>query len=252
MVNKFRGIFENLSKDSDFIRFGKLGIQKDVLGGSIIEVIPSPELVETSILLAEEKSLKTMDSNQNLIVRNRAEKINQSCRGILGEAAIQLLFAKQLKLPLTDIKRFDLERDSFDYTSDEYDLRISNIRIEVRTSNNPTASILDYISNRDRGVICTYTNRVKSREQESDFYFGFVYDYPGMRGPVPLDRKISFARDIVEGRLKMYLVAGVNNAERERYGVVTHLNQSNTSYKVVPFWRCRNIFNVIDELGETI
>jgi hypothetical protein len=139
MVNKFRGIFENLSKDSDFIRFGKLGIQKDVLGGSIIEVIPSPELVETSILLAEEKSLKTMDSNQNLIVRNRAEKINQSCRGILGEAAIQLLFAKQLKLPLTDIKRFDLERDSFDYTSDEYDLRISNIRIEVRTSNNPTA-----------------------------------------------------------------------------------------------------------------
>lgn len=249
MPNLFKDIFESLSKESDFVRFGRLPVKQNVLGGNIIEIMPSVELVESSMAIAKEKALKTMASNQNLDSRTMAEKINQSCRGVLGEASVHLLLAKQLGISLNKIRRFDLERDSFDYSTSEYDLEINESRIEVRTSNNPTPLIHDFLNLPNRGVICTYTNKLKSFEKSSDFYFGVVYDYPGLRGPLTAANKLSFDSDILEKRLRMYLVAGVNNAEKEKYGVVSQMGQSNTSYQIVPFAKCRNIFEVIEELG---
>jgi len=84
MANLFKDIFESLSKDSDFVRFGRLPVNQNVLGGNVIEILPSVELVESSMAIAREKSLKTMASNQNLDSRTLAEKISQSCRGVLG------------------------------------------------------------------------------------------------------------------------------------------------------------------------
>jgi hypothetical protein len=252
MANSFRQVFERLAEETDFVRFGKFPVNPEMVGGNIIEIIPSSELVASSMRIAEEKSLKTMASSQNLHARSSAEKVNQSCRGVLGEACMQLLLTKQLNIPKDSVKRFDLERESFVYSPDEYDLKVNNLRIEVRTSNNPASTIDDYLGWSNRGVICTYTNNIKSRENESDFYFGIVYDYPGLSGRVPLERKVKFSSEIIERQVKMYLVGGVSNYEKEKFGIATSMGQRNTNYKVVPFQHCRNVLQVIDELGSCL
>lgn len=249
MANKYKNLFEKLiEENSDLIGFFKKKIVSDNIGGEIIEVLPSKKLVDFSNMIAAEKASKTMSFNQNLNPRNKEVQISNLCRGILGESALQLLLIRYIKPITTDVKRFDLERETFDYVPAEYDLKYKNKRIEVRTSNNKFESLEKYVNSNENGVICKYINNLKKTENDADYYFAIVYDYPGESGSISDQRRISFTSDIINKKIKMYIITGASLAESVKYGVFKNLGQRNTKYLIINFSNCRNILLVLDEI----
>lgn len=251
MSNFFKALFEKLREESStLISFSVKKIDSSHLGGEILEVRPSSSLVDFSMNVAQVKASKTMDLNQNLKSRTNNEKVSSLCRGILGETALQLLIANYLQINLDQVLRFDLERETFDYVPYEYDLSFRNRRIEMRTSNNNYSSIDDYVNSLEKGIICRYVNRTKNTEQDSDYFFAVVYDYPGRRGAISDDKRLEFAEDIKAGRLKMYLLAGANLEEKRKYATKVSLGQHNTTYEIINFSKCRRLQTVLDEMKD--
>jgi hypothetical protein len=249
MANKYKNEFEKMVEENpDLIGFVKLKINSDNIGGEIIEVLPSKELVDFSNIIATEKASKTMSANQNLNSRSKEVQISNLCRGILGEAALQLFLISQIKTAAADVERFDLERETFDYVPVEYDLKYKNKRIEVRTSNNKFDALEKYVNSNENGVICKYINNLKKNEKDADYYFAIVYDYPGEKGSISDQKRISFVSDIINKKIKMYIITGANLSESKKYGVFKNLGQYNTKYLIINFSNCRNIFQVLDEI----
>lgn len=249
MSNFFKALFHKLAEEqSTLIRFSAKPISSNYLDGEVLEVQPSAELVKFSMQIAEAKSTKTMALNQNLKIRTDLERVSNLLRGILGETAVQLLLSRYLETDLNDVVRFDLERETFDYIATEYDLSFRSRRIEVRTSNNNFDSIEKYVNSSEKGIICRYINQTKKSEAESDYYFAVVYDYPGVKGAISESKRIQFAEDIISGKLKMYLVAGANSKEKKHHFKVSTLGQTNTTYELIEFSKCRPIRKVLDEM----
>jgi len=249
MPNEYKNTFSKIvSEKNDLIIFLKTKIDSDTIDGEIIEVLPSKELVDFSNMIAVEKASKMMSFNQNLNPRSNEVIISNLCRGILGEAALQLLLINYIKITTNDIIRFDLERETFDYVPTEYDLKYKNKRIEVRTSNNKFESLDKYINSNENGVICKYINNIKQAEKDSDYYFAIVYDYPGKIGPISDRSRANFVSDILNKEIKMYIITGANLAESKKYGITKNLGQNNTKYLIINFSNCRNIYKVLEEI----
>jgi hypothetical protein len=249
MSNRFKPILKSLIDDSSgLVAFRTITIERAGLVKNIVEIKPDKRILEFTHELAVEKAQKIMPQNQNLETRSIESTVGNLCRGILGETALNLVFAETIAESPSEILQFDLERPSFDYVPNEYDLMFRGRRLEVRTSNNPFARIQDYLWAQERGVICRYTNAIKTKELRAAYYFAVVYDYPGASGAVADDKKISFLADMDAGNLRMYLAGAVNDSERETHSIVGTMGQANTNYEYVPFSKCRSVLQVMNEM----
>lgn len=232
------------------IHFEQVECEGNVPAGMVVKAHANRTAMVLAYKLSQEKALHTMSSNQNLREREFETKVAKLCRGVIGEMAIQIFLATQLKRPVSDVLRYDLERFSFQYSPIEYDLRLDEMRIEVRTSNNPYYNLKEYFDSSDRGVICRYTNSKKISERSADYYFAVVYDYPDQKGRTSELQEKAFMKDLLDGSLHMYIVAGVSEQERLASETIVSLGQHKTSYGVVPFKSCRPLKYVVEELGQ--
>ena len=103
---------------------------------------------------------------------------------------------------------------------------------------------------KDQIVILKYINNIKEKESDSDFYFAIVYDYPGQTGGINYQKRINFVSDILNRKLKIYIITGTNFSESKKYGEIKNLGQSNTRYSIVGFSNCRNIRQLLYEIRD--
>ncbi len=201
----------------------------------------SKELIKNCYDISVAKAEKTMNQDQAGQKRSQKIKIINQFRGILAESIVHLYLHFGIGIPFDKIKRYDLERKTFDYNPEEYDIKIVSTdsqktkEIEVRSSNNPYKTISRYLAN--RGIICTYTNKLKKHENAKDISFAVIYSNYKHTGH--LDEKIrsKFFQDFKNENYQIYLITHCATKQAfSEHGETVNLGQGNTEYIQVPFY----------------
>ena len=215
------------------------------------------ELINNCYKIADVKSRKTMDFNQAGKKRILKEKIMKQFRGVLAETIVHLYLYYRCNIDKNNIKRYDIERESFEYSQEEYDVNVilnnnKIITLEIRSSNNPYKNISDYLSN--RGIKYVYFNEHKKKEKFRDLAIAVIYDLENHTGQLGDKQIEKFFNNLKDKKYKIYLIthcATIRHLKKGQY-IVDSLKQNNTQYLEVPFYyvadnkyNIRNIFSSI-------
>ena len=177
MANKYKTIFLDLlqKKRNEGYSFITEHVTKiNNKNFKYLEFNIDPDILHCAVQLAKEKSNYTMALNQAAIPRDTITKVKKSSQGILAEMFIHILLTERYNF---NVVRFDLERMSFVYSKDEYDLKILiddyEFEIESRSSNIHHKLVEDFI--KDDVIIGPYGNYVKKADELADFHFRPIY-----------------------------------------------------------------------------
>lgn len=145
--------------------------------GEVLEFQAPADIYNNCFKIAREKAQYTMDYSQELKIRTPKEKVIKQFKGVLAETAIHLYLVKECGIPFDKVHRWDLERSSFRYSSNEYDLRFltdsGELSIESRASDSYKTSLDEFVKKYD--IIGKYSNSKKVGEKTADLYIRPVY-----------------------------------------------------------------------------
>jgi hypothetical protein len=234
MANQFFNDYQSINRNNLFnlqTIITKEG-SKHQRSYQVLKVNLNEDIIQHALKIAELKSRFTMNFNQAEIARTQEEKKLSSFRGVLAETASHLLLESYLNPNIVDIKRFDIERTSFTYSSDEYDIKIvhnnKSYKIESRSSENYKHSLKEGLENLD--IIGSYTNNKKVVEEPSDFYIRPLYQYDPVIGQQErsLDNYINM---LEKEEIVLYLTAGTDLDSMVKYGKIKQMGQNNTQFR---------------------
>ena len=205
---------------------------------AIVEFMPVNSILNNCYKIAVEKAKYTMDEGQDLQIRNRRKKIINQFKGIMAETAIQLYLLERCNFKIDSVKRWDLERESFAYTNNEYDIKITqsgiDFFIESRSSSSYKTDLKHFMMYYD--IIGKYANQRKTNERISDLYVRPVFQYVNCTLTQDEYEQEIFNTfdDISAKRLKLYLVAvaGKNEMYGPR-GYKKNMGQGKTRYQCI-------------------
>lgn len=203
--------------------------------GMVLEFNAPADIYNNCYKIAREKAKYTMDYSQSLEKRTLEEKIIKLFKGILAEASIQLYLVQKCNIPFDKVHRWDLERNSFKYTSDEYDVKIvtekGDIFIESRSSDSYKTTLNMFVNGYD--IIGRYSNQRKTYEKMADLYLRPVYQFmPCIKEEEREDKLFQTYKMIQAKLLRLYLVSGAT--KEEMYGKKSYMKsmqQGETSYQ---------------------
>ena len=205
------------------------------------------EILKCAMDLAREKSKFTMAPNQASIPRDDLTKLQKSAQGILAEMFIHFLLLQRYGLT---VKRFDLERESFVYSKDEYDLKIfvnpKWYEVESRSSNIHHAQIRRFIE--QDVIIGPYGNKVKQEDELADFHFRPIY----LPEFIPIKCKSNgcfYNSDMFNGNIKLIITGMATKDDFIRYGRRATLGQKGTSYLVVDVLKVGDIESMDNKIA---
>lgn len=188
-------------------------------------------IMKCAMELAKEKTKFTMDQNQASIPRDEITKLQKCCQGILAEMFVHFLLVERYGFT---VLRYDLERSSFVYSTDEYDLKIlvsnSCYEVESRSSNVHHQSVANFIS-RDV-IIGPYVNSIKKIEELADFHFRPIY-MPDFSPFEYKDGKYIYSQKMINGDVELVITGVATKYDFIKYGYEKSLGQRGTTYKVV-------------------
>ena len=189
------------------------------------------EILNCACTLAKEKSNYTMDENQASEVRDTMTKLNKCAQGILAEMFVHLLLEERYGFK---VLRYDLERETFAYSPEEYDLKIcinnTTYEVESRSSNIHHNSLSQFISN--DVIIGPYWNKLKEMDDFADFHFRPIY-LPSFLPFVNKNGKLYANTDMFNGKVKLIITGVATKEEFKQKSFVTSLGQIGTNYYVV-------------------
>lgn len=234
MPNKYYQGYKNLSR-SNLFSMGKIITQEGTRyqrDYHVLKVNVNNDMIQHTLEIAEEKSSYTMDKDQAEKIRTFEEKKLSAFRGVLAETASQILLERCLKLSTIDIKRFDIERSTFAYSPEEYDIKIlyknNSYEIEIRSSENYKYNLRDGLEKLD--IIGIYTNDTKLEEEPAHFYIRPLYQYNPLI--FKQERNLeSYLRKIKRGEITLYLTAGTDRKSMERYSRIKQMGQNKTEFR---------------------
>ena len=188
--------------------------------------------------IAIEKAKKTMPQDQAGNIRPPKIKVVNQFRGVLAETIVHLFLYYKCNVNIKNIYRYDLERETFDYKPQEYDIKVvinnEEKELEIRSSNNPYNSLENYLAR--RGVICAYTNSFKLSEDFKDLSIAVIYDKTAHTGPLSFEQREKFIKDFAKNEYKIYLVTHcATKRAAEVYGKIKEYGQHGTKYIEVAF-----------------
>lgn len=189
------------------------------------------DIVKCATELAKEKSQFTMSQNQASIPRNFITKLQKCSQGIIAEMFIHILLIYRYGF---NVLRYDLERESFVYSTDEYDLKIyvSDILYEVESrSSNVHHSIVEKFILEDV-IIGPYGNKVKIEDELADFHFRPIF-MPDFEPFIFENGQYHYTKDITDGKLKLIITGVATKDDFIKLGYRKSLGQKGTSYQVV-------------------
>ena len=112
-----------------------------------------------------------------------------------------------------NVKRWDLERNTFRYLPSEYDVKFDyngkEFLCECRSSTSYKTSLNEFIERYH--TIGPYTSLQKHSEDNNDFYFRPVFQYKNYNtvwNELPYEKKTTILDDLYSGELNLYFVSG--------------------------------------------
>ena len=189
------------------------------------------EILKCALSLAKEKTNYTMDLNQASIPRDYITKIKKCSQGILAEMFIHFLLIERYHL---NVLRYDLERDSFVYNPEEYDLKVvtsnKDYEIESRSSNIHHTSIEKFVTT--DVIIGPYVNKIKSKDDLADFHFRPIY-MPEFEPFEYHDGKLIISNKFFENKINLVITGVATKDDFINNGYTASLGQWGTKYNVV-------------------
>lgn len=192
--------------------------------------------VDMSILrcamnLAKVKSRFTMKQNQAGIPRSDIMKLQKCCQGILAEMFVHILLMERYGFK---VFRYDLERETFFYKTEEYDIKIkidnSYYEVESRSSNVHHKSIEKFI--KEDIIIGPYINKIKMQDELVDFHFRPIY-MPDFNPFYYRDGRYYYSDKLITGEVKLVITGVATREEFIKFGYEKSLGQKGTTYQVV-------------------
>ena len=189
------------------------------------------DLLKCAVELAIEKSRFTMNQNQASVPRDSVTKLKKCAQGVLAEMFIHILLSRRYNF---NVLRYDLERQTFVYSTEEYDLKIyvSDVcyEVESRSSNVHHMSIEEFIMH--DVIIGPYGNKIKVEDELADFHFRPIY-MPNFTPFVYANGKYHYAKSMINGEVKLIITGVATKEDFLKYGFRLSLGQKGTSYQVV-------------------
>ena len=189
------------------------------------------ELLVCAVELAKEKSNYTMAQNQASVPRDWVTKVQKCAQGVLAEMFIHVLLTQRYGF---EVKRYDLERETFIYSVEEYDLKIIvdgfEYEVESRSSNIHHTRIEDFILN--DVIIGPYGNKCKTRDELADFHFRPIY-MPEFVPFVQVNGKYYYSQNLTNGDVKLVITGVATKEDFLNYSYIASLGQRGTTYNVV-------------------
>lgn len=189
------------------------------------------DIANCALKLAKEKSKFTMTQNQASTPRDQITKVQKCMQGVLAEMFVHFLLIERYGLI---ILRYDLERETFLYKTDEYDLKIiineTSYEVESRSSNIHYESIINFF-NCDI-IIGPYGNNIKMADELADFHFRPIYT-PNFVPFKEKDGKYLYNEDLFNGKIKLIITGVATKEDFLNHGYLTTLGQKGTTYNVV-------------------
>lgn len=191
----------------------------------------SSEELNFTYRMAFEKAKFTMARNQAGTKRLPLTKVDKAFQGMLAEYAVHKFIHEILHVPYTQISRYDVDRNSFQYVpNEEYDIKIikdsKTYDCEVRSSIKVGKIPEDAFNTYD--VIGPYYNDYKVVEEEfADFYIRPMYMVNNKRFN---KKKDSIIQEIRKGTVSLYILTGAIKTDFETFGYQKNMDQKDTDY----------------------
>ncbi|WP_121616638.1 hypothetical protein [Virgibacillus halodenitrificans] len=200
----------------------------------VYKYLPRLEDIIFCMAMAKVKSGYTMNASQANLPREDYEKVSKAFNGILAEFVIHRFLLIVIGIREDHIKRFDLERDRFNYTRDEYDLKIflNNVWYDIESR-----SSISYKTNLKEAfekyhVIGPYFNEAKVSEDYNAIYLRPLYQYKDVRFRNK-EELLDLMKDYYKNRVDLYLMTGAFKEDFDKYGYQKDMGQNSTAYTVV-------------------
>lgn len=253
MPNMYKKMFNDCIKDLDIKSLyvtEKLSVNGNEV--KVLKCLPNQCLLEMCQQLAIEKAKYTMDQDQRGEIRSQGEKESKQLEGIIAETYCHLLLMQHL--PDWQILRYDLERDSFNYSTDEYDIKIKKddkeYEFEIRNSYSYKTSIAQGYAKLD--VLGAYVNIYKLSEQLSDFFIRPLFQLNPPEGYRRYAPKFNSAdellRKIFDGSIIPYICCGTDKNDLIKNGYQSTFNQGSTKYQAIKMVNTKDIIDFIEYL----
>lgn len=235
MNNKYFNQYKNINRNRLFtliIEVTQEGKQYE-RKYHILKVIPNADIISHALDIAKEKAEYTMAEDQGERIRTNEGKVLSAFRGVFAETAIQILFETVLNnYEDLEIIRYDIERETFEYKPEEYDVRIKNKNnvydLEIRSSENYKYDLKGGLEKLD--IIGEYTNSTKVSEEYSDYYVRPLYHYK----PTTYKQEknlSSYIDKLKKGEIILYITAGTDLYSMNKYSKIKNLGQEKTKYR---------------------
>ena len=189
------------------------------------------DILKCAINIAKEKSKFTMSQNQASIPRDSVTKLKKSAQGVLAEMFVHILLLDRYGF---EVLRYDLERQTFEYKTDEYDLKIivneDSYEVESRSSNIHHKSVEKFVKN--DVIIGPYGNSLKPTDNLADFHFRPIY----MPDFMPFHEEngvYHYNENMINGNIKLVITGVATKEDFIKYSYKTALGQKGTVYYVV-------------------
>ena len=234
MANQFKNRFialYNKKKNENYNFFTEQSVFVNGRNYSYLLCNIDLEILKEANNIAKVKSMFTMAKNQANITRDDVTKLKKACQGILAEMFIHFLLVERYGF---DVKRYDLERATFEYSTEEYDLKIFvdnyEYEVESRSSNIHNKTVDDFILN--DVIIGPYYNRAKPMDALADFHFRPIY-IPEFVPFVMENGNYCFNSNMVNGAIKLIITGVATRDEFKNNGFTGSLGQYGTTYHLV-------------------
>lgn len=234
MPQPYKNDFYNLlqkKKSEGYLFFNERSVIIDDQPFVYLECNIDLEILECAVNLAKEKSKYTMAQNQAAIARDRITKIQKCAQGVLAEMFIHILLIERYGL---NVLRYDLERATFQYKTEEYDIKIvtsdGEYEVESRSSNIHHTDVCRFIN--EDIIIGPYGNRVKITDELADFHFRPVY-MPDFAPFVYSNGQYYYSQNLINGDIKLVITGVATKQDFIDYSYSKSLGQKGTTYSVV-------------------
>lgn len=249
MANRFKQPFLSLykrKKEAGYIFFNEVVEEIAYKPFKYLVCNIDLDILKCAVELAKKKSQFTMNQNQANIPRSETVKLKKCAQGILAEMFVHFLLMERYNL---NVLRFDLERDSFEYSTDEYDLKIitssKEYEVESRSSNIHHYSIWKFV--KSDVMIGPYGNASKIMDEYADLHFRPIY-LPEFFPFAFEGEKVVYNKKMVDGTIKLVITGVATKKDFAEHGYDSSLGQRGTTYHVVDISKIGDV----DEMDKKI
>lgn len=234
MPNEYKEDFFNLLKRKRATGHQFIKEHVEVINGEPFRYVSfnmDIDFLSCAARLGKKKAKHVMRENQASKPRKPADIVKSCTQGVLAEMFVHILLAERYGL---NVLRYDLERETFKYLPEEYDLKIitddAEFTVGVRSSNLKSFSVEKFV--KEDVILGPYGNRVKPTDELSDFQFRPVY-IPSFPPFIQKGEEYYYSQNMIDGDVKLIITGVATREEFNEHMYEQSLGQEDTVYLVV-------------------